>query len=260
MAVINARNTILTEDGEVKTQPHDISTPAILLPFAQVLGTTTLDVEAVQNAYTISVDSVVGMVVGQHLRIVDPTANRFYAGTILTIADPIITLDSPIDYAYAVGAEVTFSNTDLAVNGSVSPVIFRTRTGTLSVASRVDVTRLLMTCITDTPVTLPAFGDLSALTNGLALRITRNGVQNNILNVKSNQEIINLAYDFQVFRSTNPAQGVDGFSSRLTFAGHNKIGAALRIRQDENIELLVQDNLTGLLSLKIIFEGHITPE
>ena len=260
MAVINARNSIITADGEVKTLNHDLTTAPIILPFAQVVATTTTAAEAVKGAYTIEVASTASMVVGQHFRIVDPISNRFYAGQIVSIASPNVTLDNQFDFEYLSGSEVTVSNTDMSVNGAVTPVLFKSRTGTISIPSRVDLTRILFTCITDTPVTLPAFGDLTALTRGLALRINRNDTQNNILNIKTNQGIINMAYDFNVFQATNPAQGVDGFSSRLTFAGQEKVGVALRIEQDENVEVLIQDDLTGLTSLQIFFEGHIVPQ
>lgn len=247
-------------DGSFPVSVQDQTTQALILPFAQVLAATTLAAEAVIGAYIIEVVSAVGAVVGQHFRIVDPISNRFYAGSVIAINGTDITLDSQIDFAYLSGSEVTFSNINMNVNGSVTPLSFTARTGFLSIPSEVDITRIIITCITDSPVTLPEFGDLEALTRGLAMRIVKTDVQNNIFNVKTNQDIISIAYDFGLFQAINPAQGVDGFSSRLTFAGQNKIGVVLRIKQNENIEILIQDDLTGITSLNIIFEGHVVQD
>lgn len=248
------------EDGSVPVRSVPQSTPSIILPFVLIVGTTTLAAAAIVNNYTVTVTSAVGMVIGQHFRIIDDTADKFYFGEITDIAGTTITVDNQIDFAYESGAEITFSDKNLNVDGSGTPVIFKARTGNLSIPSVVNITRILFTCIADTKVSLPLFGDLPKLIRGLALRIVRPTSQKNILNVKSNEEIVNLAFDFTVFQSVNPAQGVDGFSTRLTFGGESKMGTVLQMAQDDNLEFLVQDDLTDLISLIVTFEGNIVQE
>ena len=226
-------------DGSVPVRSVPQSTPTIILPFVQPLGATTTAAQAVVGTYTIDVVSAVGMVVGQHFRIIDDTADKFYFGEITNIAGVTITVDTQFDFAYESGAEVTFSNKNLAVDGSVTPVIFKARTGNLSIPSVVNITRVLMTCIADSAVSLPLFGDLPKLTRGLSVRITRPTSQKNILNIKNNEEIVNLAFDFTVFEAVNPAQGVDGFSTRLTFGGENKMGTVLQMSQNDNLEVYI---------------------
>lgn len=247
-------------DGSVPVRSVPQSTPTIILPFVQPLGATTLAAQAVVDAYDVIVTSAVGMVIGQHFRIIDDTDDKFYFGEIVNIVGTTITLDTQIDFAYESGAEVTFSNKNLNVDGSVTPVSFKARTGNLSIPAVINITRILFTCITDTAVSLPLFGDLPKLTRGLALRVVRPTSKRNILNVKNNEEIVNLAFDFTVFESINPAQGVDGFSSRLTFGGENKMGTVLQMAQDDNLEFLVQDDLTGLTRLIVTLEGNIVQE
>jgi hypothetical protein len=46
----------------------------------------------------------------------------------------------------------------------------------------------------------------------------------------------------------------------MTYAGQNKHGVTLRIGGGEAIECIIQDNLTGLLSFKIIACGHIVTD
>jgi hypothetical protein len=247
-------------DGSVPVRSVPQSTPAIILPFVHPLGTTTLAAIAVIDAYDVAVTSAAGMVVGQHFRIIDDTADRFYFGEIVNIVGTTITLDTQIDFAYGSGAEVTFSNKNLAVDGSGTPVTFQARTGNLSITSTVNVTRLLLTGITDTAASLPLFGDLPKLTRGVAIRLVTPTSKRNILNIKNNEEIVNLAFDFTIFESVNPAQGVDGFSSRLTFGGESKIGTVLQIAQNDNLEVIVQDDLSGLVRFIVTLEGNIVQE
>lgn len=245
----------LEANGAVPVNVQDQTTPPLILPMAQELGSTTIAANTILSAYTIDVVSAADAVIGRHIRIINSAADRYYNGTVLGVTGNTITLDSPIDYIYLIGSEVTFSNINMNVNGSVTPAVFTLRTGAPSIPTSVDITRLLITCIADSPVDLSLFGDLTALTRGLVFRST-NSEQRNIFNLKTNLDIASLAYDWTPYTSTNPAQGVDGFASRLTFAGQNKMGVALRICQFDNLEMLVQDDLRGLTVLNVILEGH----
>ena len=143
----------------------------------------------------------------------------------------------------------------MAVNGSVTPVVFKHRLGTPSTPSETDITRMIITCTATSTIDLSKFGDLPALIRGIVFRKV-NGSKENIFNAKTNADIANIMYDFTVYDSSNPAQGLDGFTARLTFAGQSKLGVSLRVAQDENLEMLIQDDLTGLDSLSVILEGH----
>ena len=43
----------------------------------------------------------------------------------------------------------------------------------------------------------------------------------------------------------------------MTFAGQSKIGVALRAGPGEDIEFIVQDDLTGIEEFHITFEWHV---
>jgi hypothetical protein len=118
-------------------------------------------------------------------------------------------------------------------------------------------TRIIFQCITAAAVNLTTFGDIvGGLARGLVLR-KRNGNLENIFNVKTNGEIDGISLDWTPYVATNPAQGVDGFSARLTFGGLDKIGSVIELPLGEDLEFLVQDNLTGLTKLEIVAEGHL---
>jgi len=244
----------ITSNVDVKIQ--DQTTQTIMLPLVRDDAMSTTTVDTIIDDYNVSLTSVVGFVIGQHFRIINSDADRFYFGSILDIQGLIVTVDTPFDFEYLSGSEATGSTINMNVNGSVTPVVYTLRTGSPSIPSSVDITRIIITCIADTRVDLNLFGDLPILTRGLVLRKV-NGDNFNILNVKSNAEIANLAYDFQIYDAATPSQGIDGFVSRLTFAGSSKVGVVIRINQGDNLEILIQDNLTGLLSLSVIAEGHV---
>ena len=208
------------------------------------------------DTYTLVVVSATGFIVGQHIRIIEPLSDKYYFGTILNIVSNTITVDSPFDYPYAAGSEVTVSNTNMAVNGSVTPVKYVLRTGSPSIVSAIDITRLMICCECSSAVDLNKFGDLAPLTRGLLLR-RRDGYTKNVFNIKANRDMVGMGVEWNTFIASNPAQGIHGFSWRLTFAGQDRIGVVLRIGQDENLEVLVQDDLSTLVSLHIILEGHV---
>ena len=97
------------------------------------------------------------------------------------------------------------------------------------------------------------------LTNGIVLRVV-NGRTWNIWDVHLNAEFANLAYDYQTFLATNPAQGVNGLAVRYTFAGQDKHGVAVRLEPGDSLQLVIQDDLSDLVSFRIIAEGHIVQD
>jgi len=118
-----------------------------------------------------------------------------------------------------------------------------------------DITRIIFVCLTDTAVDLSLFGDLPKLLRGVALR-HRDGTVRNIFNVKSNLDIEGITLDWKPFSSANPQQGQNGFSARLTFGGQDKLGVVQRIGPGEDLEVIIQDDLTDLTLFEIVAEGH----
>jgi hypothetical protein len=99
------------------------------------------------------------------------------------------------------------------------------------------------------------FGGRIALVNGIALRKNIPTAGNiHLWNCKTNGELGELSFD-KSYDDKAPA-GVYGFSSRLTYAGQSKHGVAIKLDPGEAVELLIQDDLTLLLTFTIMVEGH----
>lgn len=244
--------------GGLDVNIQDQTTDAIIIKFNKVTNNTTLSTTASVGDYDIIVTSSTGISVGSYIILFNPTVERAMVAYATGVAGTTITLDTPLDYDFPSGTYVDIATTNLGVNGSTTVQTFGIRgTGAPpGVDLTIDVTRLIFSCTCSSAVDLTKFGNLTRLTNGLVLR-SRNGNYKNIFNLKDNAEIAGTMYEFIVFQSSNPAQGVDGFIAQLTFAGSNKIGVAIRLPVGEDLQLLVQDDLSGLINFEVMAEGHI---
>ena len=98
------------------------------------------------------------------------------------------------------------------------------------------------------------FGNLPILTNGCVLRIN-NGVMINVWNVKSNGDLALLCFDAE-YPEKVPS-GSYAFRFRNSFAGVDKHGVVIRLAPGDILELIVQDNLTGLTDFQMMAQGHV---
>jgi hypothetical protein len=218
---------------------------------------STLAVAGVKDAYTVTVVDGTNFVVNEEIAIW--TTTRFYGGKILGKAGNVLTLATPLNFAYPIGANASSGNPEMSVDGSGTPVVYRIRQPQLPVLAtglEFVITRIIFSCLADSAVDLSLFGNIAALTRGCMLRY-ENGVTSNIFTVRSNQDIANFAYDWTAYVATNPSQGQDGFVSRLTFGSNGKMGTSILLKDGEALEFWIQDNLTGLTSLKVVAEGYI---
>jgi hypothetical protein len=192
----------------------------------------------------------------RHLILFNPQAKRFSFFTAISVTDSTVVLDTPLDAQYNAGTFVDAASTAMNVNGSSTPVTFGLRgLGIIpGVEITVDITTLAITCVADSPVVLSTFADITALSKGVVVR-ARNGSTYNILNIKSNREIAGIFDTFEVVAALNPAQGEDGFRAVLEL--RSTLGVVARLSAGEDLEVIIQDNLTGITALSITASGHI---
>ena len=255
----NGREKLLniSPNGGADVNIQDQVTPTVIVPLNTTTDITVSTVLGVRDARTVTVDDTTGFIAGAFLTITNIAANRYYIGhQVGAVAGNVVTLDRPLDFAFPVGSRVTTGTHAANVNGSVTPQVFSLRAADPGLPIVIDITRVLFQSICSSPVDLSLFGNLPALTNGITLRKTGDEWYN-IFTAKSNANMKGLMFDFDLFAATNPSQGVDGFGGRLTFAGQNKLGVAIRVGPDEDIELVVSDDLSTLPSFFVVAEGHV---
>lgn len=228
-----------------------------IVNFNKVNTTTTVAVETAINDKTVTVADSTGFALGNYLIIYSSVTDRFFTGRILSIVGNVLTIDNPLDSAFPVGAIASASITNMAVDGSATTQVFGIRgipvVNPLNVTFH--ITRIIFNCQTDGTVDLSTFADQSALTNGLVLR-KRNGEYDNIFNIKTNGELDGITLDWNPYSASNPNRGQNGFTSRLTFNGQDKMGTVIELSEGSDMEFLVQDDLSGIELLEVVAEGY----
>ncbi len=252
-------DTVKVTNGGLDVNIQDQNTDAIIAYFNQVTNSTTITIETALDDTAITVADSTGAVIGSYIIIFNADQQRFTTFFATSVSGNIINLDGPLDVVYPVGTFVDIAIVDLSVDGTVTPQVFGLRGTTVppgSVPIEFDLTRIMFQMVTDSPVSFGLFGNLPELSKGLFMR-KRDGRYKNIVNFKTNDDIAQAMFDYDVFVATNPAQGVDGFKARLTFAGQNKVGVTIRLGPGEDAEWWVQDDLSGITRFRILAEGHI---
>lgn len=227
------------------------TSPLMIVEASNLITETTLASATSKDDLTITVTDATGFLAGQYLTIYNADDNRVFFSYILSVSVNDVTLDTPLDFEFSIGSFVSVGNSNMAVNGSVTPVVFgiRNPTGT-DIPLSYDVTRLMFKCLTNGTVDLSKFGDIAGgITRGLVARKI-DGTYRNIFNVKTNGDFKNLMYDIDIQLASGNQQ--DGFTGRFTFA---RLGSVLRLEKDEDLQFIVQDDLSTLDSFKIIAEG-----
>lgn len=231
--------------------------PVVITPLSRIVTSTTNTAITVVGSYTIIIDDATDVIVGNYILMYNKDEGYSYEGYILAVVGTTLTMDTQLNVAFPIGSNVDNTITNMNVDGSVTPLDFYIRgTGPDNLEFDFVISRIIFYMVTDSAVDLNKFGDLPALERGITLSKT-DGEVGRIFNVKSNGEIANIAFDFDPYSASHPTQGIDGLSSRLTFGGDSKIGAAIRLTPDEDINLLIQDDLTDLLLFRVMVEGYV---
>ncbi|MCK5018044.1 MAG: hypothetical protein KAS32_13390, partial [Candidatus Peribacteraceae bacterium] len=171
-----------------------------------------------------------------------------------------LTLDSPFDFAFPAGTQAIIATRKMDVNGSITSQAFDMRglNFPLVIPVSFDITRIMIQMTTATAISFGAFGDIAGgLANGIVLRNRKaSGDIRNIWNVKTNADFALLAYDYTTYSALTPPT-IDGLAVRYTFAGQEKHGVTVRLDPGDSLQLLVQDDLSSLVSFRMLAQGHV---
>jgi len=201
-----------------------------------------------------------GFDVGTVVGLFDPSGQFYFGEQVDIVIAQQVTLDSPLDRDWDKATTTVLAATkNMAVAGTgASPQIFQIGPVGAGTGVAVDITRIMGYIQTTGTMDDSKFGDIAGgLTNGVLLR-QNNGEINNIWNVKTNGEFGLLAYD-TAYTDKAPA-GSEGFRFRNTYAGQSKHGVTLRLQPGETLEILIQDDLSGLEVFNVMAQGHIVTD
>lgn len=245
-----------TLKGAVNVHDADVHSIPINELFHRHTGvSTTLAVPITAGDISITVVNPAGFVANDNIQIENGVIETTHP-QIIGIAGPVFTLDRPIDNDFAIGDPVEQVEIDISTSvGSIgSPVSFKL----IPDADQTwHIVRFLLGMIHASDADDGLFGSIAALTNGCTLR-AYNGLADQFrtfTNWKSNGDIKMDMFDLIYTDKAGP--GVFGTNGR----GSIKIGTgavpAISGANGDYIELLVQDDLTGLIKFNLKGQGHL---
>lgn len=246
-------------NGAIPVNIQDQTTRPFDIRVNQILNQNiTLAVTPTVNSYDVTLTAGHGVITGDSLALVEQNGEpQLWFGVVKNVVGDVITMDSPAPYPFTIENTSVFTfNNDFSVDGSVTPQIYSI---TNFFEDSVDITRFIFHCLDQTAMDDSKFCGINELDRGIVLRKKRaDGTYLNYWNVKSNGDWADLAYD-KSYDDKAPA-GFYGFSSRLTYGGQSKHGVVIRLDTNESIELLIQDDLTGLDLTSLMVQGHFVTD
>ncbi len=251
-------------NGGLAVNIQDQTTRPFDLYFSQQKGVATaLSLVTAIDDTSIVVDSRTDITVGDYIGIFSGPSleDHFYFAEVLDTLVDTVYLDSPLDFAFDVGDPIISSTRDMDTTGVGDKQTFTVTNGTVATEIEIDITRIIFQIITTAAPDLTDFGDITnGLTKGIVLR-RNNGTKENIFNVKSNGDFLNIMYDLTFYNASGPGPlGSNGLGGRYTFSGQDKHGVAIRLAGGESLDLIIQDDLTSLLLFRMIAAGHIVTD
>ncbi len=233
---------------------QDQTTQSIDVFFTSDKGTVTTATVATQGGHDVDLDPGHGAVVGDV--IISRTAENYVQAEIINVVGDTITVSTPWSRTFPIDTTIGLGSPNLNVLGSQgSPVIFAVNPSSVQ---NIDITRIILNFIDNTAMDFTTFGSLAQLTTGVTLRyLELAGSFINFFNWRDNGELIERSFDHN-FQS-KIGGGSHGFVARSTWAGQDKRGVTIRVdgARGEELQLVVQDDLTGIDKFRVVGQGHI---
>lgn len=244
----------LSQSGEavLVEQTDKIRAGIVTLMYDGLLTSSTLAAPATSQDRTLTLVDATGFNVGDSITSLSLASDRVFP-IIISVAGNTIELDRLIDGSYPIGTPIENTPIQLNVAGSaVSPVIYKVAPPPGEIWH---LTRGLISMTHSAGGDMGKFGGISALTYGVQGRILKSGEYTTFINWKTNSDMALSMYDVK-FDDRSGGGGDHGTTGRFTFAN---TGTVIELFGDtgDQLQMLIQDNLTGLDSFKIAIQGHV---
>lgn len=238
----------------VDTFIQDSSSKIVDFYFKKLLGLTSIAINTSVGDRTITLVNDHGFQQGEYISLLEnDNASQF---KVINVLSNVITLDSPLDYAYTILAEVRRSTINMNVNGSITPVIFNV---VPSFKNKWHINSIVLSIEDNTEMDSAKFGGVTALTNGIVIKRV-NGINHNICNIKTNGEF--RVRHFQVIYDDKAPSGVYGLCACKNFNSQNGNGSAIYLNgyDGDEIQIIIQDDLSTLNKFVATVQGHYVIE
>jgi hypothetical protein len=172
---------------------------------------------------------------------------------VVSVSVNAITLNEPVLASYTTAAAVCRGTIDMNVDGSVTPqeFFFLSRLSTVPI----DIQSVRLSIQDNTAGDDSTFGALPALTNGI-LVTKGNGNPRGLGTYRQHQDF----RDFGALIEYTDKAGGGNFATNIAFSIKEAFGVVIRFdpRDADQFTVVVQDNLTGLVRLRISILGQYT--
>lgn len=236
---------------------QDQSTDIIDLYLCAELDTVNLAADAIIDTRTVEFEPGHGFVVGQWACI---RSNGFwYQGRVTVVNGNIITFDTPFNQTYSDGSSVRRVTPEMNVDGSANRIIFAMGPAP---GKKWDITRFSVALRDDAAMNDGKFGGLTQLINGMVVRAKKEDKYINIFTARNNSHLAEQSSWFEYTDATLGPAGQYGFKMNRGLSGQENNGVVIRLDGDkgEQLQAIVQDNLTGLTYMRIIAYGHVVED
>jgi hypothetical protein len=249
----------LETNGGIPINVQDQTTSLKMSIFAKSISNFTLASNTPRSTlttfyYTFDATAGHGLSATDEILLLDLVTNTSMAAFVVSVSVNSITLDRPFTHIFtpenSLCRKVT---TDMAVNGATTPQVFTIRAGSVPI----DYVGYSLNIIHAGAGDDTTFGDIAELTRGLTVRLFRNEAEQKLPTVFKKHG------DFKVFggqvQSVQKAGGGD-YSTTVYLHTRDTFGVVQRLSTNESIQFIVQDNLTGLTSMRAAAVGHSTQD
>ena len=250
-----SRNVHLDKYGHTEVTIQDQFSEIIDLYMCNEIAKTTPISSIEIDDTSIDVDDTTGATVGDCINISED-GNVFQA-IVSSISGDTINFSAPSDYAFTTSAEVCFAEWDFSVaNGTTTPVIYKVCPPS---GAKWDITNINFTIVdtgTSTQFTASGFGNIiGGLTNGIILRKV-DGITKNVWQINNNGGFSDRGCRYDIDRAGFFGANEIGLSA--TYCINDK-GVTIRLDgdTDDELNIIVQDDLTGLDKMAVVAQGHV---
>lgn len=215
------------------------------------LATTTLSATPTVGSVSVNVASANGAVVGDCINIKEGC--MVFQSIIKSINGLVITISSPIDFAYTNLAQVCFGEWNLATaNGLVTPVTFQICPPS---GCRFIICSITFTISDGTAGDIGKFGGISRLANGIVARRVDGNITTFFL-ISNNGGFKQYGYNVEY----NDRSSGSGLYSVEAFKDLRTVNGApifLEGATQDEFQVYVPDDLTGLTEMTCVAHGYI---
>lgn len=240
----------LESNGAIPVNIQDQHSHTVGALLSQAKGSPqSLAVATTVGSYVIEVGAGHSFLAGDEILMAEDDIS-FHA-MVLSVSGDELTLNAPVDSVYTTSAIVFEVISNMNVNGSSAVQEFSVELGSGATIS-LDITGIRFVITDATVMDDGKFGGGVALTRGIVFVLEHTDGTHNLFTARTNGKL-GLVMNNKEYTEKAPA---GQYSLNCTWAIRDELGVTLRMLPGDKLKMLIQDDLTGLLTFKAWVYGH----